>query len=865
MVNSLGDFTLPGSQDLLPDEVPSLKLGNGIPAKNQFSLGDFSLNGSQQTPPLNTLYKETGFPASVVSKIRPDLWNQTYYYSFSIMEIDRAGRVRQAQPLGQYGLLSNSINLNIPPSSITITNSFASSVTATNGGVIEENNGVVFRGISISGTTGVMPRKGTRHWKPGKAARALQAIAPSTASALNKTLSSVKKAYAGVFGPDEMLADSDDPNTGYYQFWLLHNFFQLYAEIKKKERALCLVFTAAKDNTSYLVTPVSFELKRDASSPLLYKYSIQLKSWKIITPATLETFALYDGIATPDNTSVLKSISNSLRDVRGVISSSRNVLSGFYSDLDSVWDVYAQATLALKEFVGLERDIGDFSRTLVNNKNRIIGGANNQFERALAERDENRELRALVGGSESYTGTAKAKAMVGSAGGDSSQLGAAESLGGEDRSAQNARKDLLASKATTALKDPSFLNTPLSSVSLPDSVSKDIEAQAETARNTTSEQVRGLVKNLQDVSDALAAGSGIMDPTYAKLYGLASPTQTRQPTEEDILLQASLQEAKGHFTNTLATGQIFIEREFDPFAAVNNALPMGDKLTSPQSQYPVFFERGGSLELLAQRYLGTPSRAKDIAILNGLKPPYIDETGFSIPIYSPSGRSFVVDSAANLAINQSVRVESSTTAPTKRRIVNLENLGDSKWRVTVDGPNNLSNYTPASLPTLSARKPGTVGPGDVVMIPSETYTDPNPMRPSSLDALLSSSEKVFKTDLALDSATGRDLLITPAGDLGKLYGYSNAVQSIRLMLETEKGELERHPEYGLPGLPGYKTNNVTANDLVQLINTTISSDPRFASVNSRVIARGETTVVQVSAEGVGATGLVPVEFEIGKS
>jgi hypothetical protein len=392
-----------------------------------------------------------------------------------------------------------------------------------------------------------------------------------------------------------------------------------------------------------------------------------------------------------------------------------------------------------------------------------------------------------------------------------------------------------------------------------------IDAKIEKAQETDANDVRNLIADLKKTADAYAQSINASNATYENIYDVPaiSITTKPSPTEDDILLGVALQESITSFTAFLSTGKMFPEQEKDPFALANENLESVSQMDSAQSSYPIVFPRGASLSLIAQQYLGDSTREHEIALLNNLKAPFIDEEGFEQSIFGASGRSFVVNEKDRLAINQKVTIKGTSLTSTSRNIINIEDIGGGKFKVTVDGPATLSIYVPGSSPKLKARLPFTVGSNDTILIPSSsTITDNLTTRVTPLGSKISYAEKVFKIDLGLDNR-GRDLVVSADGDIKRSYGYTNAVQAIRLMVETQQGELEQHPEYGFPLVVGSASSDSPVDQIQSLIQQQIISDGRFSSAQVQSSFEGSVARVDILARGVAGSGLIPVSYEIG--
>lgn len=154
--------------------------------------------------------------------------------------------------------------LDIPPQQITQRENFATNISATRKGVIVESEGVVFKDITIKGTTGVFP--GDRGGFAGPQANLKDITAPPTEP-------------AGV--SDEGLSKRSNVKvvTGYQEFMMLRQFFLKYAHDKVKVNGdLFMIFINEKDNQALIVEPLDFTMDRNAKSPLTYNYSISLKA-----------------------------------------------------------------------------------------------------------------------------------------------------------------------------------------------------------------------------------------------------------------------------------------------------------------------------------------------------------------------------------------------------------------------------------------------------------------------------------------------------------------------------------------------------------------------------------------------------------
>lgn len=868
-----------------------------------------------QPPPLP--YKiNPDLTRKIQSEIKSDRWNGVgkngvFRYSFSVAKAASDGTTLPTKATVP-GFNDTTFFLRIPPQNITISTQFATNVSATNRGILEEHNGVVFRLINISGTTGVFPDRLVvgQNKSSNKAVNVVKNIFPNAFNSVTSAINSFNDIASAVTGPPPReLSPEDEENnpdfqkTGYHQFWVLHNFIVAYAEAKKQvgSNDLRFLFNSPKDNISYVCTPMSFDLKRISDQPLLYNYTIVLKCWDIapISAAVDTAIDVLAGVPTPDNVAAAKAATEVLRTSRNTINAARNVLNGVHSDIANIMNIYTQGVLVMKDFVGLADEVADFPQQVENNANTLLVGPTNSFISALNESPDRQSLGFdSVDESQSNQTSATTKSAISSAASASASGVAAQvpvgqaAQAAEGLATAEAAIDKSASRSSKTTPDGETVPPPQSvnaqnaagrlsleidnedfaSRSLDefqDNISEEFRTDVESARDEafqlTSGDIRELVDNLQEVSDNFAESIGGGDENYSAAFSLPAPAETdREPTEDDIINQAAIQEAAANFSSTLGTGQFFAEREADPFVNANINLDVNDQMLSPLSTIPVPFQRGSSLEIMAQQFLGDPNRAREIHILNNLRPPFIDEVGFTVPLSNASGRTFVVEDATNLTIGQAITIKGTGVSPTRRRILNLEKFGVTQTRVTIDGPDNLDIFTPVTNPFLEARLPGTVGPGDTVLIPDQTQPNTGiPTRPNEIEERLAFAEKVFKTDLLLDK-NAKDVIVGANGDIGRSFGYNNALQALRLAVEIERGELEQHPDFGLSVPIGGRNSDIGLQDINDIVANTVTADPRFSDAITEVEIDGSISRIRIDAEGAAGTGQIPVEFEVGQ-
>lgn len=145
---------------------------------------------------------------------------------------------------GQIASQWKQFKLQINPQEFQQDEEFSIQFFPTPTGITIEHQGSIMKDIVLSGTTGIHPKKGA----------------------------------GGIDIKGDIIFGVGD--SGYKQFHDLRNYIRSYAEHKKNpsNKNLQLAFFNFKDQEFFLVEPVRFSLKRSSTKPMMYDYTIALKT-----------------------------------------------------------------------------------------------------------------------------------------------------------------------------------------------------------------------------------------------------------------------------------------------------------------------------------------------------------------------------------------------------------------------------------------------------------------------------------------------------------------------------------------------------------------------------------------------------------
>lgn len=431
-----------------------------------------------------------------------------------------------------------------------------------------------------------------------------------------------------------------------------------------------------------------------------------------------------------------------------------------------------------------------------------------------------------------------------------------------------------------------FDNTQIEAINLTNEEQRILDNEIARVQGFSKNNFMQAKKSIIDYRDRIADTYNLSDPDYNKAFNKSSiPPQINATIVEAnylLTLQAAIKTCDFILANLFA-----VDSSIDPFALARaNANNPNVDIGQYKSGKLVRLNYGESLESLATRYLGDPNKWLDIAIANGLKPPYIDEVGQRIPLLSNGSGNQInlaeTDINGNLNIdklyiNQQVFLQSTAEVVVDQRtIISIRQVPVSgEIILELDGDRDMDRFQTIDNAYIRVFAPNTVNSSFYVLIPS-----PEPLPDDRNDevpwflAKAAEDEKRAKIDLALDP--NGDLTFTTNGDVRLSYGLDNAIQAIKLKIITELGSLRYHPTFGLVNVIGNKNSNI--DDIRELITQSIISqiqaDSRFDRVEDIAV---DYLVNSTTNQGVGAiaisltvrlaggTQVIPISFTVNNS
>ena len=240
-----------------------------------------------------------------------------------------------------------------------------------------------------------------------------------------------------------------------------------------------------------------------------------------------------------------------------------------------------------------------------------------------------------------------------------------------------------------------------------------------TISQYTKNDFINLQTNVINYRDAQADALGLTDPTYNSTFNRSPGAAVAVAGVADIQYLATL-ETSIQSVDFILSNLYAVDNAVDPFAIARaNANNPDINIGQYSSGQLVRFNYGDDLESLATRYLGDPNSWIDIALANGLQPPYIDEVGQTVPLESNgSGNQINIaatDSNGNnnsekFYVNQTIFLQSTYLPfPNQVNISSIDIVNSNGDLVlTVTGPANLNQYTTADNASVLVYAPDTI-------------------------------------------------------------------------------------------------------------------------------------------------------------
>jgi len=608
-------------------------------------------------------YPDKGKIANVITGI-DDLesnWAKSLPYGFGVIDITDGVENISSE--------FKSIDLPINPSELTQDENFAINIKPTQGGTVVQHSGNKYKDLTISGTTGNHPFKGSG----GASSRTGKAL----------------------FQPQETKFKS-----GFYNFHLLRNWFRSYYEFKKlntdkRSRDLRIIFKNRKDGESLIVELTKFSLKRNGDRPFLYDYNL---TFKVLGNANFVDDQQLGGIlgilADIDNT--FNTALEYIDTARAVFVRSQDILRQVESNFEAVLvEPLRKTRQAVIAFLGVPSTAADMGNKLIREFN----------SEALA-------LALLVGLKDEQAEQRNAPTQ--------------DPLLVEHNLPVNLEQSAKTDGVNFLLRDE---NQDLLQFIDPTQFPSDAQAQLDSDIQDSLELERDFYvtfrEDLVRLRDNAADKFNLGSDEYNEQQGRTAtfePEVGKNATDDEFALLDAFNSSIRALDLMLSTQILFKSEYEERIASIQAGFNDDLNLTAESALKEIPMPPNTDLERLALNELGAADKWIEISELNNLKPPYViqDKTDPTPNVIHPGDLILipqpVIEGFGNIQPNHDIPVIADLTATEKNLGLDLKLT--SEFDIELTNRNDVQITTAAENAAQAIILKLTYEQGDLLKHPS---------------------------------------------------------------------------------------------------------------------------------------------------
>jgi hypothetical protein len=811
------------------------------------------------------------------SSVKLEDFARSFGYEFIIYELfpGGGGEIHDRMPLP---INPQSVHMDVQP---------ATNLTVTAKGIVEESNGAPLRPIRIQGTTGMLPLTGFGR-AAGANSNTSNAVADIAAYAfkntlrqVDRTISQVGKTIAAFMGSAQKMSylnyqpdEARELTTGYEFFQRFMRFLDYYLAAKKQNRRLRLAFHLYKDQMYYDVVlgPYSF-----VKQGMEYQYNLQMMAYRRRpTPDVYRNSGvarLQQTAMSPtqvDSLNALASAINGIRQAKVALAQSFKIMAGIRADIEGTFITPVnELNMFVTNLVNLPRQAVEYYRVVgLAAMGQAFSDAyynnwKNGFD--LKEQDVSNAARAADVSTQGNVSDQLA------AQGESDQARLAGDQQGSVEAGTSPISGMLSDRPADNVLNEGAISQMLDGVNPDDLPLSDQAREAMAAEDLrlsllTPDDFRERRDRIANFAASISEAFGGSSDTFSRVAGLPPPRDTfRELGTEEIEILDKLNDVLMSYDAAIRAMEEVVPSSANDFYSFwgEQARAINVPFQNAPSVFYAPVPHGATLEAIAMTYLGDAQRWVELAATNGLKPPYIDEEGFEVPLVgNGAGNSVLVALADNLYIGQKVQVVSDAVKASPRKIVGIQVLTETEALVALDGDPNLALYSVADDARLLAYLPGTVNSQSLIAVPSEKPVSvPGRIKTTPGVEDLNGLVKIAKVDLMLDSEG--DVVVGSFGDVRLAYGLTNLVQAAVIKVKTKRMSLLQDPQFGNAVEPGTSVADLDARRYLDELNEAFRDDLRFEGLSAaQVKIDGPTMQVNVLVRIANTDVYLPVAARV---
>ena len=357
----------------------------------------------------------------------------------------------------------------------------------------------------------------------------------------------------------------------------------------------------------------------------------------------------------------------------------------------------------------------------------------------------------------------------------------------------------------------------------------DLGDAPQATRDAIDQEIAELVLPRQFYTDAITQLSRVKDNfedfvglnsvEYDRIFGRVETVRAetgRTVTNSEFDILNAFNQAITGIQDLISTSVLFRTSYSDEIADLIAAFNDEIELEAQPAVREVTLLVDETLERLALQYLADSKRWPEIAVLNGLKPPYICQKE-RFKAFRRSDGVIITD----------------------RDLLTAEEI-------------EMFNFSKTAA-----------SPGDSILVPAPLifgFGETPDGATISITRDLNQVEKNIGVDLRVDIESF-DMILSNGGDLEAIAGAGNMAQAIILKLNYEKGDLLSNPEIGVGLVVGTKGRDLNA--IRDDITRSLLQDPRIESLGDfRLVRNGPEIKIRFLANIKQVDQPVPIELAL---
>lgn len=519
--------------------------------------------------------------------------------------------------------------LPLAPQSITQSEQFATSIKPTQGGTVVSHSGNRYKTLAITGTTGIAPFRG--------------------AGGVDI------KTGQGIFQPSELKYRS-----GYEVFLELRNYFKTYYEFKKIHgidvRDTRLIFKNYKDGEFLIIELLDFVMERQAAKPHLYDYRIECK--------VLGTFQFskpnQNWIADFDD--AFNTVVSKIDLARGVLLRTSDIIRQVESTYNAaVVEPLRKIGLAVKALQGIQLTAGDVSSRII--KNTMNAAASIAFLKEVQSQQKAGRVSTTA---------------------PNAVIQAVKIPNDIEQAVATQGTDIIVNLGEALLQMPV--------TALPNSVLASLGDDIAEAQSITKSFIEDTMAELQRIKDNCEDKFNLGSEAYDALFDRTATLNSefgKVPTEDELDILDAFNSALQALNTLLVSDRLFKSSFQSQMDSITNQFSEELPLRALPTVRQYILNSRETLERIAQRELGDPSRWVEIVEINDLKYPYItDDIQSTLANVAKPGQVLLIPEAPTNGLSQLPK--GKETAASRNLDEVLKSLGVD-FRVTSDFDLALGN------------------------------------------------------------------------------------------------------------------------------------------------------------------------------